>query len=94
MAQVNVNPEELRLFIGALKRFRDELDEGRKSFAGAFHHLADTWRDQERDKFEKEFELMVGAITQFVAKADEQLPILDKKATAGQDFLDAAPGLS
>ena len=87
MAQAVVDPTELRRFAANVKRFNNELQQQ----AGALHAqllaLAETWRDQEHDRFSEEFELMLKDIARFVEVSDVHVPFLLRKAERVEEYL-------
>ena len=81
MPQVIVDPEELRRFAGDLKQFNAELQSSMARLQAQYHRLGDTWRDQERTKFAREFEQTVRVLHRFTQAVEERyVPHLLKKA--------------
>ena len=56
MARAIVDPAELRRFASHLKQFNGDLRDRMGSLHSQLNGLGDTWRDQEHDKFVREFE--------------------------------------
>ena len=88
MAKAIVDPDELARFASELKRFTAELRTRTASIHRQFAHLGETWRDQEQAKFAEEFELMLRALNRFVEAAEQQTPVLLRKAQSIRDYLD------
>ena len=65
MGQAHGNPEELRLFAGALEHYLDTLEEETGRLDGAFNQLGDTWDDQKRREFEEVYQQLRGALNAF-----------------------------
>ena len=85
--QVIVNPEEVKRFSGQLKQFNSQLQEESRRINGQFQQLGHTWRDQEYQKFAREFNQTMRVIAQFGPKADDYVRFLQKKAQRADDFL-------
>lgn len=54
---------------------------------GQFGRLGDTWRDQEHQKFAAEFQQTVRVLNQFMQSAEQQAPLLQRKAAAIRQYL-------
>ena len=54
---------------------------------GQFAGLADTWRDQEHEKFAQEFAQTMQVIHRFLEAADQHIPFLMRKAERIEDYL-------
>jgi uncharacterized protein YukE len=87
MPQAIVNPEELRRFAQVLKRFNAELRDSVSSLHGQLVSLGDTWRDQEHEKFRREFEQTMLVIERFLEASNEHVPFLLHKAEHIEDYL-------
>jgi len=88
MAQVIVNPEEVRRFALQLKAGNAQLMDLTTRLRGQFGSLGETWRDQEYQRFAQEFEQTARSLKQFMRLADQYIPYLERKAEAAQRFLD------
>lgn len=87
MAQAIVDPAELRRFAQHLKQFNQDL---RDRMAGLHSHvlaLADTWRDQEHERFTQEFEQALRVLQAFLAQGDQYIPFLLRKAERVEAYL-------
>ena len=71
MPKAVVDPGELRRFAHSLKRFSNEMHNQVMSLQGQFSGLADTWRDQEHEKFAQEFSQTMQVINRFLEAADQ-----------------------
>jgi len=87
MPQAIANPEDLERFAQELKRFNEQLTESRKRLQGQFNRLGDTWRDQEHQKFAREFEETMRVLERFRRSSDQQIPFLKRKAQRLRDYL-------
>lgn len=85
--QAIVSPEELERFAASLRQFNGTLRENMTRLQGQFRQLGDTWRDQEQQKFAREFEQTMRVLQQFSRTADEHIPFLQRKAAAARDYL-------
>lgn len=87
MAQAVVDPAELRRFASNLKRFNGDLQTNMAGLHGQLLGLADTWRDQEHDKFREEFEQTMKELDRFMEVAGEYIPFLLRKAERIEEYL-------
>lgn len=85
MPQAIVQPEELERFASGLKQFNLQLRDSTQRLQGQFHQLGDTWRDQEQQKFAREFEQTMRVLQHFMQTSDEQIPFLLRKARRPRD---------
>jgi uncharacterized protein YukE len=82
MPKAIVDAEQLQQFAGGLSRFTNDLRERSTMLHQQFSRLSETWRDQEQEKFAEEFVLMLTALERFAATAEQQVPVLMRKAAA------------
>ena len=87
MEQVHGNPEELRIFAGALQHYLDTLEEETGRLDGAFNQLGDTWDDQKRREFEDVYRQLRGALNAFQEESKNQIPYLNQLATDLETYL-------
>lgn len=87
MAKAVVDPDELRQFAMALRKFVGRLDGDMKSMHGKMASLSQTWRDQEQEKFAAEFEETLRALARFTRSAEEHVPFLLRKAERIEEYL-------
>ena len=87
MSQAIVDPEELRRFANALKKFNAELEDRMSSLGNQLHELGSTWRDQEHRKFSQEFEMQMKAVARYVEATNQYAPFLLRKAARIEDYL-------
>ena len=87
MGRAVVDPAELRRFAHGLKHFNSELQHHLAVLSGQFSALGDTWRDQEHEKFAREFLQTVQVLSQFVAAANDHIPFLLRKAERIEEYL-------
>ena len=87
MARAVVDPAELRRFAHSLKHFTGELQHHLGTLQGQFAGLGDTWRDQEHEKFAREFTHTMQVLAHFVTEAGEHVPFLLRKAERIDEYL-------
>ena len=87
MSQAHGNPEELRIFAGALQKYLDVLNEETGQLDGAFNQLGDTWDDQKRREFEEVYMQLRSALDHFNEQAAEQVPYLQQLAVDLETYL-------
>ena len=86
--QAIVHPDDLHRFAEQLAHYRNDLESSTAKLKAQFSTLGDTWRDLERERFEREFEETVKVINHFISIADEHIPFLHRKAERAQEYLD------
>lgn len=89
MAKAVVDPEELRRFAQALRRFTASVTQQMTAMQGMMNQLGETWRDQEHAKFAVEFEAIMRSMGRFNEVADAQVPLLMKKAEKIEDYFNS-----
>ena len=87
MPQAIVDPEELRQFARALKKFNAEVRAQAGSLSNQLSALGATWRDQQHQKFVEQFEEHMGALARFTEATEEHVPYLLRKAAHIEDYL-------
>ncbi len=87
MPRAFVDPADLRRFAGSLKHFSTELHHQITVLQGQFGALGDTWRDQEHEKFAREFTDTVQVLTRFLEATDQHIPFLLRKAERIEEYL-------
>ena len=87
MPQAVVDPEELREFARALKKFNTELRDRSRALANQLAALGTTWRDQEHKKFTQQFEESLRMIQKFLENNDRHVPYLLRKAEHIDEYL-------
>ena len=87
MSQAIANPEELERFARDLLQFNAQLGESISRLNGQFGRLGETWRDQEHQKFAAEFQQTVRVLHHFMRTAEQQAPLLQRKAGALRQYL-------
>ena len=86
--QAIASPEELERFARNLKEFNGQLAESMNRLRGQFDNLGNTWRDQEQQKFAREFEQTTRVLQQFMSTSEQQIPLLLRKAQHLRQYLD------
>lgn len=87
MSQAIADPAELRRFATTVKRFNGELQTNLNAVHGQLLALAESWRDQEHDKFREEFELRMKELERFIEVCGEYVPFLLRKAERIEEYL-------
>ena len=87
MPQAVVDPDELREFARALKKFNDDLRERTSRMNNQLNTLAATWRDQEHKKFSQQYEEHVKLIGRFLETSELHVPYLMRKADQVDEYL-------
>ncbi|MDX2117048.1 MAG: WXG100 family type VII secretion target [Planctomycetota bacterium] len=87
MAKAVADPEEIRRFAQLLKRFSVGLGGQMTQINASMAALGETWRDQEHQKFNTEFEQTMRQLARFAEAVDEQIPFLMRKAERLDEYL-------
>jgi len=87
MPQAVVDPDELRQFARALKKFNTELQDRMVTLNNQMSALESTWRDQEQKKFVAMFDEHVKIIARFIEVSDRHVPYLMRKADQVDEYL-------
>ena len=85
--QAIANPEDLERFAAELRRFNQQLQDSTHRLQGSFHRVGETWRDQEHQKFAREFEQTMRVLNRFIKSSEQQIPFLQRKAQRLQEYL-------
>lgn len=87
MAKAVVDPDELRHFAMSLKKFVGGLRRSMTQVQGQMVSLSQTWRDQEQQKFQAEFEETMRSLQRFSETAETHIPFLLRKAERIEEYL-------
>ena len=87
MSQAIADPAELRRFATTVKRFTGELQTNLNAVHGQLLALAESWRDQEHDRFREEFELKMKELERFIEICGEYTPFLLRKAERIEEYM-------
>ena len=87
MSKAMVDPAELRRFAQDLKRFNANLQSQMAVLSGRLAALGQTWRDQEHEKFVREFKETMKVLGRFVGATDQHVPFLLRKAEKIEEYL-------
>jgi len=87
MPQAIADPIELERFSHNLKAFNCQLQQSCSQLNSQFKNLGTTWRDQEHQKFAREFMKTMKVIQNFLQISDEHIPFLQKKAMRLNEYL-------
>ena len=87
MAQVVIEPEQVKRFAEELQRFNRDLQHRMGSLQARFAALGDTWQDQEHAKFSEEFKDTLKTLKKFVDLSDQHVPYLLRKAQRIEEYL-------
>ena len=85
--QAIVNPDDLERFARELKQFNEQVRGSTSRLQGQFGRLGATWRDQEHQKFAREFEQTMRVLHQFMRTSEVHIPFLLRKAQRARDYL-------
>jgi uncharacterized protein YukE len=86
--QAIADPERLERFARDLGGFTARLKDDLSRLQAGFGSLGETWRDQEHQKFAREFEQTARVLRHFIQSANEHIPFLMHKAQRIHDYLD------
>ena len=89
MAQAVVDPDELREFARALKKFNNDLRERTSRLNNHLNALGTSWRDQEHKKFTAQYEEHAKMIGRFLETSDHHVPYLMRKADQIDEYLNS-----
>jgi uncharacterized protein YukE len=87
MAQVVIEPEQVKRFAEELQRFNRDLQNRMASVQARFAALGETWQDQEHAKFADEFKDTLKTLKKFVELSDQHVPYLLRKAQRVEEYL-------
>ena len=87
MPQAIVDPEEVRQFAQALKKFTSQLRERLTVLNNQLTALGGSWRDQEHKKFVGHFEDHTKHLARFLETNDQHVRYLLKKADQIDQYL-------
>jgi uncharacterized protein YukE len=87
MSQAIVDPADLRRFAANLKRFNADLQTNLAGLHGQLMALGDTWRDQEHERFQQEFESTIAVLERFIEASNLHIPFLLRKAERIEEYL-------
>lgn len=87
MAKAVVDPNELRRFAADLRKFNLDINAGIATIAARMNTLAQTWRDQEQQKFAEEFEQTLKVLQRMIKSSEEHIPFLMRKAERIDEYL-------
>lgn len=87
MAQVIIEPEQVKRFAEELQRFNRDLQSRMGSLQARFSALGESWQDQEHAKFAEEFKDTIKTLKKFVELSDQHVPYLLRKAQRIEEYL-------
>jgi uncharacterized protein YukE len=87
MAQVVIEPEQVRKFAEELQRFNRDVQQRVGALNARFSALGETWQDQEHQKFSEEFRQTLKTLKKFLDVSDQHVPYLLRKAQRIEDYL-------
>lgn len=76
MAQAIGDPEELRHFASNLEHYLNTVEEETSKLNSSFQQLGESWKDQQRIRFEETYSQLLNALQNFKNNASEQIPYL------------------
>ena len=86
MVQSIVDPHELRRFAQRLRHFSTEVMTQMQTVQRQLAALGGSWRDQEHQKFQEEFEQQLNTFGRFVESTGEYVPYLIRKAERVEEY--------
>jgi hypothetical protein len=86
-ARAVASPDEIEQFARELQQFNAELAASMLRIRRRFQHLGDSWRDQEQQKFARDFEQTMHVLQQFMQSSETQAPLLMRKAAQLRAYL-------
>lgn len=87
MAQVIIEPEEVKRFAEELQRFNRDVQHRMASLQARFNALGESWQDQEHAKFSDEFKDTLKTLRKFIDLSDRHVPYLLRKAQRIEEYL-------
>jgi uncharacterized protein YukE len=87
MAKAVVDPNELRRFAADLRKFNIDLQSGISTIGARMNTLAQSWRDQEQQKFAEEFDQTLKVLQRLMKASEEHIPFLMRKADRIDEYL-------
>jgi uncharacterized protein YukE len=87
MAQVIIEPEQVRRFAEELQRFNRDTQQRISALQARFLQLGETWQDQEHTRFAEEFRQTVKTMKKFLDLSEHHVPFLLRKAQRIEDYL-------
>ncbi len=87
MPQAVVDPDELRDFARALKKFNGELQDRIARLNNQLAALGTSWRDQEHKKFCQQYEEHMKMMVRFLETSERHIPYLMRKADQVDEYL-------
>ena len=87
MPQAVVDPDELREFARALKKFNSDLEGRIAQLNNRLASLGATWRDQEHKKFCQQYDEHMKMIGRFLETSERHIPYLMRKADQIDEYL-------
>jgi uncharacterized protein YukE len=87
MSQAIVDPNELRRFAHNLERFSTDLQSQMMVLRGQLNTLGRSWRDQEHEKFSREFDETLAVTKRFLEATQQHVPFLLRKAERVEEYL-------
>ncbi|MEM1224262.1 MAG: WXG100 family type VII secretion target [Planctomycetota bacterium] len=87
MNQAIGDPEQIRQFASALKRFSEDLKQRGSGLASQMNQLEQTWRDEQQRKFNREFQDQLRQLQRLIQSTEQHIPYLLRKADQLDDYL-------
>ena len=86
MPQVYVDPEKLRNFSRQLKIFAKDVSNDVSRLRSQMGRLREGWRDQEYEKFVRQFASAEKLLRRFVEETNKTIPLLEKDADIIEEY--------
>jgi uncharacterized protein YukE len=85
MPKVDADPDELRRFASALRKFKTDADRQLNSLNSQVQRMKGS--DPQQQRFASDWERTSRSMRSFLAEIDRHAPYLDKKARQLEDYL-------
>ena len=79
--------EEIMNFANFLEEYITTVDEETGKLNSAFQQLGESWQDQKREAFEKVFEELMAALSNFKEQSFEQVPYLRELSERLKEYM-------
>ena len=87
MAQIIVDPSEMRKFEAALRELRAEVDARRQQLEGQIVDVRSFWDDEKYQQFQHQSEELMLQVQHFSKLCDQYCDYLTEKATLAERYL-------
>ena len=85
--QVNVNPEEIDIFISEIRNFLESLSSSTNRLNHSFETLANSWQDRKRTEFEEHYRELLLVLKHFENNSEEKIQYLKSVSEHQKNYL-------